>query len=277
MSIELSTKFAPLTDEKFKLESKKALLTNDDFDWTGAKSIKIYKITTSQMNDYDRTGSGSHWSRYGEVKGLDATTEELQLKRDRSFTFAIDKLDTDETVQQLEAGSALERQLREVTIPEVDTYTYGVMCSGAGHKPTPKALTKANIYEEIIKGSETLDNEEVPETGRVLMVTPGTYHIMKQNKEIMAETDISQDMRIKGVIAMIDGMAVIKIPGNRLPQGFGFMITHPVATVAPTKLAEYKIHENPPGISGSLVEGRINYDAFVLENKAKAIYYQATE
>lgn len=52
------------------------------------------------------------------------------------------------------------------------------------------------------------------------------------------------------------------------------MIAHPVATVAPTKLEDYVIHENPPGINGALVEGRINYDAFVLDNKAKALYYQ---
>jgi len=50
---------------------------------------------------------------------------------------------------------------------------------------------------------------------------------------------------------------------------------HPIATVAPTKLDEYKIHPDPPGISGSLCEGRVVYDAFVLENKAKALYYQA--
>ena len=43
----------------------------------------------------------------------------------------------------------------------------------------------------------------------------------------------------------------------------------------PVKLAEYKIHLDPPFLSGSLVEGRIYYDCFVLENKAKAIYYQA--
>ena len=41
------------------------------------------------------------------------------------------------------------------------------------------------------------------------------------------------------------------------------------------KLEDYKVHTDPPGISGSLVEGRIVYDAFVLDNKAKAIYYQA--
>ena len=84
------------------------------------------------------------------------------------------------------------------------------------------------------------------------------------------------DMRLKGVIGMLDGMAVIKIPAIRLPEKCGFMICHPSATVAPTKLEDYKIHQDPPGISGVLVEGRINYDAFVLENKAKAIYYQET-
>ena len=68
---------------------------------------------------------------------------------------------------------------------------------------------------------------------------------------------------------------VFKIASNRLPAKFGFMIAHPVATVAPVKLAEYKIHLDPPFLSGSLVEGRIYYDAFVLENKAKGIYYQA--
>ncbi len=90
------------------------------------------------------------------------------------------------------------------------------------------------------------------------------------------ETDIGADMRLRGVIANLDGMAVIRVPASRLPGDFGFMIVHPSATVAPTKLESYKIHQDPPGISGSLVEGRIAYDAFVLENKSNAIYLQAT-
>jgi len=89
------------------------------------------------------------------------------------------------------------------------------------------------------------------------------------------DTNIGNELRLKGVIAMVDGASVIKVPANRLPEGFGFMIAHPMATVAPTKLEDYKIHQDPPGISGALVEGRICYDAFVLDNKAKAIYYQA--
>lgn len=275
MAIELVTKYLPYVDELFSKESKKSILTNQDFDWTGAHTVKVYKVTTAEMNDYGRTGpEEGNWSRYGKVQGLDATTEELTLKKDRSFTFAVDKLDNDETGGALAGASALARQLREVTIPEVDTYVYGVMAAGAGSKPTAKALTSENIYTEITTASAALDNAEVPEVGRVLVVTPDVYLLMKRCKDITMETDVGNDMRLKGAIGNLDGAVVVKVPKNRLPKAFGFMLAHPVATVAPTKLEDYKIHQDPPGISGELVEGRICYDAFVLENKAKAIYYQ---
>lgn len=276
MAINLVTKFLPYVDEMFTTESKKSVLTNNDFEWTGAHTVKVYKVSTAEMTDYDRTGTGENASRYGAVAGLSATTEEFTLTKDRSFTFAIDKLDTDETAQQLSGASALARQQREVIIPEVDTYVYNVMCTKAGTKPAGVALTAENIYTEILKASETLDNAFVPETGRVLVVTPATYTLMKQCKDITMETDIGNDMRLKGVIGMLDGASVVKVPANRLPSTFGFMLAHPSATVAPTKLEDYKIHQDPPGISGDLVEGRIVYDAFVLDNKTKAIYYQAT-
>ena len=277
MAINLTTKFESYVDEVFTSDSKKSLLTNNDFDWTGAHTVKVYKISTGKMNDYDRagTGTGAAGSRYGNVESLDATTEEFMLKKDRSFTFAIDKLDTDETAQQLQGATALSRQQRAVVIPEIDSYTYGVMAVGAGHKPTAKELTIDNIYDEITAGTEALDDAEVPETSRVIVVTPSVYRMMKKCKDIILETEVGADMRLKGVIGNLDGMAVVKIPASRLPENFGFMIAHPCATMAPTKLEDYKIHQDAPGISGSLVEGRICYDAFVLENKTKAIYYQA--
>ena len=276
MAINLTTKFLPYVDEQFSSLSKLGLITNNDYDWTGAHTVKVYKVSTSTMNDYDRAGTGeTNWSRFGAVKGLDATTEEMTLAKDRSFTFAIDKLDTDETQQQLQAASALERQNREVVIPEVDAYVYNVMCTKAGTKPAAKTLTVDNLYDEIIAGSAVLDNAEVPETERVLVVNPEIYRIMKKCPEIVMDTDVGNELRLKGVIGTVDGMTVIKVPANRLPEGFGFMLAHPVATVAPVKLEAFRVHEDPPGISGALVEGRIYYDAFVLDNKKLAIYYQA--
>lgn len=271
MAIDLATQFLPYVDEQFKAESKRQVITNNDFEFTGAHSVKVYKVTTSAMNDYDREGKGSNYSRYGQIQGLDTTTEEFPLKRDRSFTFAIDKLDVDETKASLEAAAALARQLREVVIPEVDTYVYGKVVAGAGTTETG-SLTDKNVYDAILKATEVLDAAEVPETNRVLLVTPDTYTIMKKNASIVMATDVGQDMRKLGVIGVLDGAAIIKVPKNRLPEDVNFVLVHPSATVAPVKLSDYKIHQDPPGISGDLVEGRIAYDAFVLENKTKGIY-----
>ena len=276
MAVTLAEKFLPYVDEQFKAESKKSLRTNQDFNWTGAHTVKIYKISTAAMTDYGRTGpTGTNWSRYGAVAGLDAATEELTLSRDRSFTFAIDAMDADETGQTLTAASALARQLREVVIPEIDGYVFGKMCTGAGTKPAAAELTAANIYGEILKAGAALDAAEVPETGRQLLVTPETLLLMKQSGDIVLETDIGADLRLKGVISNLDGANVIRVPASRVPEGFGFLLAHPSATVAPVKLESYNTHQNPPGINGQLVEGRVVYDAFVLENKKMALYYQA--
>lgn len=275
MAIDLVTKFEPYVDEMFTIEAKKSLVTNNDFTWTGAHTVKVYKISTATMNDYDREGTNEGNSRYGTVASLNATTEEFTLSKDRSFTFAIDKMDNDETAQQLAGASALARQQREVIIPEVDTYVFNKMCTGAGNTPSAIELTETNIYDEILKASEALDNAEAPDTGRVLIVTPTTYKLLKQCPDITLDSDVAQEQRLQGVIAMVDGLSVVKVPAKRLPAQFGFMVCHKVATVAPVKLEDYKVHSDPPGISGDLVEGRIVYDAFVLENKKNAIYYQA--
>ncbi len=71
---------------------------------------------------------------------------------------------------------------------------YAQMCDNAGIIPAAVTLTAANLYGEIIKGTNALDNTEVPDTGRVLMVTPDTYLLTKQSKDIAMETDIGNDI-----------------------------------------------------------------------------------
>ena len=272
MAIELTTKFLPYVDELFTTESKAAVLTNRDFTFDGAHSVKIRKVSTSEMTDYGRTGPAEgNWSRFGSPADLNVTPETFTLSRDRSFSFIIDKLDENETDGALSPASALARQLREVVVPEVDTYTLAKIAAGAGTVQF-KALSSTNIYNEIIAANKILDDYNVPESGRVLVVTPETLLKMKGNSMIVMATNAGSETVRNGVIGMLDGMTVLKVPASRLPAGFGFMIAHPVATVGVEKLADYRIHADPPGISGSLVEGRIVYDAFVLDNKKYAIF-----
>ena len=269
MAINLVTKFSPLVDEKFTAESKTSLVTNKDYDFVGAHTIKIYSVGTAQMNDYGRNTAGT--SRYGTVNDLSNTLQEVSMEKDRSFTFAIDKMDEDETLGALNAGSALARQLREVVIPEVDTYTYAKISAGAG-TTVEETLTNTNTYDSIAKATETLDENMVPVEGRVAIMTPATYTLLKSDTKAVLETETGQNMRIRGVVSNMDGVMIQKVPSTFLPENTNYILTHKIATTQAIKLAEYKINTDPQGISGTLVEGRIYYTAFVRTNKAKAIY-----
>ena len=79
-----------------------------------------------------------------------------------------------------------------------------------------------------------------------------------------------------GQVGEIDGVKLIKVPDSYLPTNCAFIITHPSVTVAGDKLAEYKVHDNPPGINGNLIEGRVYYDAFILDAKKDGVYAHYT-
>jgi acetolactate synthase-1/3 small subunit len=85
-------------------------------------------------------------------------------------------------------------------------------------------------------------------------------------------TELAQDRIVfKGMVGDVDGVAIIAVPKGRMPAGASFIITHPMCAPAPVKLQEYKIHQDPPGIAGHLVEGLLYHDIFVFDNKKMAI------
>jgi hypothetical protein len=120
---------------------------------------------------------------------------------------------------------------------------------------------------------EVLGNHDVPDKGRVCFCSYRFANLIKQDPAFMKGAETSQDMILRGVMGEVDGCRIVKVPSGRLPAGAAFLITHPMAAIGPKQLEEYKIHDNPPGISGWLVEGRFIYDCFVLEEKGDALYY----
>lgn len=266
-TIDYAKKYASQVSEKFVEGTKTAGLINNKYDFTGVKTVKVYNVSTAPLNDYQRTGT----NRFGTPAELDASTEELTMSQAKSFTFVIDALDKDETGLALEAGTALARQIREVVVPELDTYRFGKMVENAGHTKDV-TLTAENIYEVITEATEALDDAEVPTIGRQLVVSPKAYKLMKLSKDIILDTDLSDEQRAKGVIAMIDGLDVNKVPSSRLPEGCDLLISHQNATCAPVKLAVYRVLTEVAGINGALAEGLIYHDAFVLENNKKQIF-----
>lgn len=271
----LASKYAKKVDERFSRESQAMLALNSDYAFTGVRTVNVYSIPTVAMTDYSR--SGDH--RYGTPNDLTRNIQTMTVGRDRAFTFIIDKGDRSQSQMVMDAGKALARQLKEVWVPEFDAYVFRKLAAEAtarGNVDTT-AITKSNAYEMFLQGMERLGNKNVPDKGRVAFCSYRFANYLKQDPAFMKYGDQSQDMLIRGVVGEVDGCRIVKVPSSRLPSGCAFLLTHPMAATAPKQLEEYKTHDNPPGISGYLVEGRVVYDCFVLEEKADAIYYHGSQ
>ena len=270
-----ASKYASKVDERFYKESQAMLALNSDYKFTGVKTVTVYSIPVVGMTDYRRSGA----NRYGTPDDLAMNTQEMTVKKDRAFTFIIDKGDKTQTQMVNDAGKALSRQTREVCIPEFDTYVFKTLAAAAtkrgGYATT--AITKANAYEMFLAGMEWLGNHNVPDVGRVAYCTYKFYNLLKQDPAFVKYGNASQEMLKRGELGEVDGCKIVRVASNRLPAGAAFLITHACAATGPKQLEDYKIHENPPGISGWLVEGRMIYDCFVLNEKADAIYYHGSQ
>jgi N4-gp56 family major capsid protein len=267
MAINYASKYAQKIDEKFARESMTSQAVNNDYDFVGAKTVNVYSIPTAEMNDYSVNGT----NRYGTPQELDNTVQELTMSRDRSFTFTIDRGTYSDTQMSNAAGAALQRQLREVVIPEIDKYRFKKICEGA-ENTSEGTLSKTTAYDTFLTGASALIENNVPLAGCAAFMSPDFYKYIKEDSSFVRGGDMSQEMLVKGQVGTIDSIPVIVVPKSYLPENVELVITNQAATVSPVKLSEYKIHDNPPGINGWLVEGRVYYDAFVLDNKKSAIY-----
>lgn len=275
MTINFAEKYSSNVDEVINQGTLSASGVNNDYDFVGTKTVKVYSFSTTELNDYSSSGA----KRYGEPEELADEVQELTLKQVKSFTFTIDKvfqMDTPDGIRS--AGKALRRQIDGVIVPELDKYRFGVMVKNAGFK-SAGITTKGNAYELFLNANEKIDESEIPTAGRIAYVTPAFYNLIKLNGDFIKSSDLSQEMLINGQVGELDGVKIVKVTSKRMPEDADFIITHPMATAAPVKLEEYKIHTDPPGIAGNLVEGLLYFDAFVLNNKkcAVAVHYNLKE
>jgi hypothetical protein len=272
MAVNLTTKFSPKVDERFKLKSLTDAGVNQEYEWEGANVVKVYSIPTVAMGDYTRTGL----SRYGTATELQDTVATYTITRDRAFTYTIDKgnkIDTADGVR--DSQKALARQHDEVIAPEIDIYrlaAYVTAAAANSARPVAANITASNAYASFLTGNAFLDNKKVPQVGRFAYVTPTYYNFIKQDPSFLKASDSGMAKLNSGHVGDIDGVAIIKVPATYFPTKTPFIITHKSVMCSPMKLKDYKVHQDPPGISGQLTEGRVIYDAFVLEAKKDGIY-----
>ena len=269
MSITLTEKFAEKVDERYHPISVTNAGVNQNYDWDGAQTIKVTSVGTVAMKDYDReTGYGAVAS----ADGLSNAIQVLTLTKDRYFRAKLDKMDEEES--KIKGGEVLARQLREVTIPEIEAYRLQVMCKAIVTNTQAIEQTKT-VYEHFLEANEKLDEANVPQVTRVAFANPAFINALKLDPNFVKAGDLSQEMLLKGQVGQVDGVPIIKTNTAWLKDdtstNFDCIIVDKNATVAPIKLAEYTANPNHPDFSGTVFQGRFYYDAFVLDTKKKCL------
>lgn len=274
MAVNYAKKYSEKAVEKFVRESLTEAGMKAPYEFLGAKTVVVTTNSDGTMNDYARIGV----NRYGTPEELQNTQQELTLTKDRAFSLTIDKRNRTEAGMTNEAGAALARQIRNKVVPEVDTYRLAALAAGAklGNTATA-AITSSNAYTKFLDGTTKLNDLEIPMEGRVAWVTAAFLNFLKLDTNFTKASDLAQDqIVIKGQVGMVDGVPIVMVPSGRMPANTAFLIAHESVTAAPIDLADYKVHVDPPGISGWLIEGRIVYDCFTLDTLEDGIYWHKT-
>ena len=259
-------KFAEKIDERFSPTTVTHAATNNDYDFVGAKTVKVTSINTVALGDYDRDKG------YGAAKTIDNTVQELTMRKDRSFKIVLDKMDEEET--KIRAGEVLARQKREVIDPEMEKYRLGIMLDVVTAGSNKITGVASKYYENFLAANEKLDDADVPKAGRVAFVTPAFLNKLKLDANFIKASDLGQKMLLKGQVGEVDGVAILSAKKAWMEDNtssttikYDCLIAHKSATVAPVKLAEYKVITDSEDYSGTVFLGRIYYDCFVLNNK----------
>lgn len=257
--------------KRFVRESLVANKFNSDYSFTGVKTVKIMTPQTVEFGDYSRSGT----SRYGTPTEMQDTNQELTLGQDKSYSMTIDKGNNMDQDGQKNAAKMQKMQNDERGIPMVDKYALAVIAQKAGKVvANSTALTKATIADKISDATVTLDNAEIPADGRMLFVSAEAYKMLRLSDEFTKADALIAKSLTKGVVGEYDNMQVIKIPASRWPANVNFIVAHKDSATVPIKIDDSKLHIDPPGISGNLLEGRMYFDTFVFGTRCDGIYVE---
>lgn len=269
MAIYLDSKDLKELDQYFTLASFFKGRLSDNYDFSGVDTVRVHTVQTVDLVDYTRSGA----NRYGTPSEIQDMVQSMKLSRDRAFTCTIDKGNRLQGGGRTEAGKVMRAEIDEKVIPDYDEYVLRVLCTKAGQMAIEgAALSNTNIVAAIINAGVALDEKKVPRANRTLYIKPTQHAYLRLAPEWLGIDKAAQEHLDKGKVGVFDGNDVVSIPSSYWPAGVNFLLVYKESAVAPQQLDDTKIHQDPPGLSGDLLEGRNIYDCFVKMAKADGIY-----
>lgn len=282
-TIVLAKNYVPLLDEVYKRESVTADLTGDPaMARAGANANEIVypQIAVTGLGDYDRNS--------GYTQGtVDFKWQTAKYKYDRGAKLSVDAMDNQETYN-LAFGMAGAELMRTKVAPEADAFTFATLAGIDGiSKGEAKTLADAKAFlEELLLAKNKMDDDEVPEEGRILYATANLLNGLMmldtyKSKEILSHFAIKKAVpqgRFYTAIDLLDGKSAGEEAGHYKKADAGkeinFMIIHKPAIIKHDKHVVSNVipASANPDADADIVKYRKYGLVDVYKNKVAGIY-----
>ncbi len=174
-------------------------------------SVKINQIGDVTVGDYTGTDIGA-------PEELTSTQAILNIDQAKFFNFAVDDIDKAQANVNILDGGVRKAAYNLADV--MDKYIAGLYTEVdagnlIGDDTTPVEVTKDNAYDMLIDMGVKLDEANVPEEGRFVVV-PASFHGL-----LLKDARFTKDPEVlaTGYIGEIDGMEVYK--SNNVPNTTG--------------------------------------------------------
>lgn len=286
-TINLADKYSNKIVERFYTDSVILGKTNKEYDWDGVKTIKVWSINTYAPTNYGKPTSdtaitGAH-ARYGSTYEVADEVQVMALTQDKAVSLSVDKGNNTEQMLIKNSGTVMARELREQFVPMFDKYCLAQWTDKTNtdwgsiiQQTVDASLTKSNIVEAVSSHVTALMNAETDINDAYCYIGATNFGKLVLSPEFLNLEKLGDKALDRGVLGKVRGLQIVPIPDSYLPTGVNFVTVKKSCVLAPTKIKDAKVHSDPVGISGALLEVRWLYDAFVLKTKAKGIVVSRT-
>lgn len=281
-TINLATKYSPKVVDKFYLDSVVLGKTSKAYDWDGVNSIKVWTINThpttsyaKPANDIESPGlvsAGTAHARYGATYEVTDTIQTMPLTQDRAVSLSVDKGNNTEQMLIKNSGKVMNLEMREQFIPEFDKYCLSVWGNPAncGTVTELASPSKSNIVDAISAHVTALRNKFATVDDAYCFIGETEYAMLLMAPEFINYNNpaFAPQHLEKGVMGRLRGLQIVPVPDSYfVDTNINFVTAKSSCILAPTKIKDMKVHTDPVGISGALLEIRWLYDAFVLDTR----------
>lgn len=154
------------------------------------------------------------------IEDVDDSSKTLLINQSKYFAFEVDDV---EKRQARNGGALLSEQARKAAYKLRDTadqFLATTMSAGvdAGNVIAESTVSASDAYDLLVDMSVILDENDVPEEGRWVIVTPAFYGLLLKDDRFVASGDAAgAATRANGIVGEAAGFSVRK--SNNAPDG----------------------------------------------------------